>query len=154
VAVSPAALVLAPILVFASTLDPLEGFGQLVLSVQAPFVSAFIPVGLWMGALLARRSWTRGVLLLSTLLLIFLAAWAVWNYLENLGTEASMECLLIESSAPEIADQFDAELCNSLTNGELAGLRRWSWAGFAALWIAPLFVLYFFRRRINPEVMS
>ena len=150
VSISLAALVVAPVLVGVLVVLPLEGFAVFALSLLGLVVSALIPVGLWMGALVARRNWSQGILAASTLLLIFLAAWSVWNFLEATEVEAEEECFLIEASDPEVVGQLDVDLCESLTSGELDALRRWSWAGFFVLWVAPLFVLYFSRRRFEP----
>jgi len=149
-AVSLAALVIAPVpfvLLAIFPLGELAGFAVLLL---APVTSVLIPAGLWMGALVSQQRSSQVVLGLSTLLFLFIAALALWSYLDGLETEAAEECFLIEASDPDVVDQYDVELCESLTGGELDVLERWSWVGFFGLWIVPLFVLYFLRRRFQP----
>ena len=100
--------------------------------------------------LVARRSWAQAAFSLFTLLFIVLAAWAIWNFVVAVEAEAENECFLIETAAPDVVDQLDEDLCASLTDGGLDALQRWTWGGFLLVWVVPMFLLYFLRRRFLP----
>ena len=103
-----------------------------------------------MGALTARRGWIRGVLSISTILVLFLASWAVWNFLQAVEYDAAEACVLVETPEGEVV-QLDPELCRAGEDGSIKTLQQTSWIMFAVFWVAPLFALYFLRKRFQPD---
>ena len=124
-----------------------SGSGPVVVSEA---IAALVPVGLWMGALVTRSGWVRGILSISTVLLLFLSAWAVWNFVQELEAEALVACTYITTSEGEEVE-LDSELCESVFDGSLESDQRTIGIRFAVFWVAPLFVLYFFRKRFQPD---
>lgn len=118
-----------------------------LLGLVSPFL---IPVGLWMGALVARRGWARGILSTAAVILLFLSAWAVWNYNQSLESEVFEACQTIETPEGELVE-LDPELCETLFDGSLEALQRTVWIVFAVFWVAPFFALYFLRKRFQPD---
>ena len=113
-------------------------------------ILVLIPMGLWMSALVAQRGWARGILSIAAVILLFLSAWAVWNYVKSVEAGAQAGCEIMTTANGETV-QVDPELCASADDGSIEALQRTAWIMFAVFWVAPLFVLYFLRRRFRPD---
>lgn len=181
-----AALAAVPLTVLGLILLVVFDVNNLVAAGLLSILLALLPVGLWMGALVAQRPWVSAVLSASTIIVIFSAVLAVWNNLENTEYEsfegcqlASREVLEASPFAPEwlaaLPPEVDAVLTDPRGCARVGGLegmdpdiaaayapalepqpmsmdtfRLVAWTGFILLWVAPLFVLYFCRRRFQP----
>ena len=127
------------------------------LSVQSRIVSALAvvvmglaPIGLWMAALVAQRPRARRLLSILTLVVLGLLIWSVWNGLLDVERDAFDGCFLVETADGQVVER-DPELCASVMSGDpFHSFRRNTWILVAATWVAPLFVLYFLRKRFQP----
>ncbi len=184
------AFVAVPLTLAWVILGALFDVNNVVFGVVGLVISVLIPMGLWMGALVTRRGWARGILSIATILLLFLGAGAVWNFVEGQEAEAlngcrtvSREDLEASPSAPEwvaaLPPEFDRvfmdprecfrfeEAFEGMTSSAIAAyapalegsqppmsietFRRVTLIMFAVFWVAPLFVLYFLRKRFQPD---
>lgn len=109
-----------------------------------------VPIGLWMGALVAKHAWARLLLVLSTVLLSLVAVFSVFVFWDGQEDEAFDGCLFVETADGGTVQQ-DADLCAYLEDGSLQRERNLSYAMLGVFWTGPLVALYVFRRRFQPD---
>ena len=117
------------------------------LTVVAVAVMGLLPVGLWMGALVSPPGTIRTLLSVSTVVALALLLWVAWSTLRSIETDLVSACEIVETDAGELVEA-DPDLCER--HDTFGMLERNAWILIALTWIAPLFVLYGFRRHFEP----
>ena len=116
--------------------------------VLAVVVLGLAPIGLWMGALVARRPWAGALLVILTLVVLALLVWAVWNGLSSAEYETFNACSVVAFD-DGTTGELDPELCSTRDTFDSFG--RNVWVVVMATWVAPLFILYGMRRHFQPS---